>query len=324
MPGFDAAARHRLADALKAEARRLGFDAVGVATAGPLDDEARRLEAWLARGFHAGMGWMANHFDKRVDPRLLVEGARSVVSVLHSYHRPERPADGPGVGRVARYAWGDDYHDVLKAKLAALFDWLDREVGGAGGRAFADSAPVMDKVWAQRAGLGWIGKNGNLLSRRLGSYVFVGELIVDVPLEPDGPETDHCGTCTRCLDACPTGAITEPRVVDANRCIAYLTIEHRGDLPEGAPVEGVGNWVFGCDVCQEVCPWTKFSRDTDEPRFAPRANVVEGDLAAWEELDLEAWRVRFRGSAVKRTKYEGFRRNLALVRANAPRGGERP
>ncbi|MDX1530368.1 MAG: tRNA epoxyqueuosine(34) reductase QueG, partial [Rhodothermales bacterium] len=213
----------RLARALKAEARRLGFDACGLARAERLDAEAERLERWLLDGRHATMRWMEGHFEKRVDPRRLVEGARTVVSVLHSYHQPTEPAtqaEGPeAVGRISRYAWGDDYHHVLKEKLYRLFEWLQAEVGAVNGRAFVDSAPVLDKVWAQRAGLGWVGKSTMLLSPRLGSYCFVGELIVDVELEPDPPfTTDHCGSCTRCLDACPTGALDQPYQIDANRC----------------------------------------------------------------------------------------------------------
>ncbi|MDX1420512.1 MAG: tRNA epoxyqueuosine(34) reductase QueG [Rubricoccaceae bacterium] len=324
MPGYDSHAQERLARALKAEAARLGFDACGIARAERLDAEARRLEAWLREGRHGGgsgaMRWMENHFDKRVDPRELVPGAQSVVSVLHSYYQPvDRPAD-PETGTVSRYAWGDDYHDVLKEKLAALFDWLDRETGGAGGRAFVDSAPVLDKAWAQRAGLGWQGKNTNLLNRSLGSFFFIGELIVDVPLAPDDPySADHCGSCTRCLDACPTGALDQPYQIDSTRCISYWTIEHRGDgFPEGLARE-FGTWIFGCDICQDVCPWNKFKRETAEPRYLPREGVVDTPLAAWAELDLAAFRERFRRSPVKRAKFEGFQRNVRQAMENVAR-----
>ncbi len=330
MPGFDPPARERLARALKAEARRLGFEACGIARAERLDAEAERLEAWLEAGRHGGpagaMRWMENHFEKRVDPRRLVEGAESVVSVLHSYYQPEHPdasAVGPehgpdAVGRISRYAWGDDYHAVLKAKLFALFAWLEGQVGEVNGRAFVDSAPVLDKVWAERAGLGWIGKSTMLLSPRLGTFTFVGELIVDVPLPPDDPfAADHCGSCTRCLDACPTGALDRPYEIDAERCISYLTIEHRGaELPEGTGSE-VGNWVFGCDICQDVCPWNKFARPTAEPRFLPREGMPDTELREWAELDLDAFRERFRGSPVKRAKYEGFQRNVRAALRNA-------
>ena len=314
MPGYDPA---RLARDLKAEARRIGFDGVGIARAEKLDTEARRLETWLMEGRHGGsdgaMTWMERNFDKRVDPRELVPGAESVVSVCVSYFQPHRRpgGGGPEAAKISRYAWGDDYHDVLKEKLAELFDWLDREAGGVGGRAFVDSAPVLDKAWAQRAGLGWQGKNTNLLTRTHGSFVFLGELIVDVPLEPDAPfRADHCGSCTRCLDACPTGALDAPYQIDGSRCISYWTIEHRGpDLPEDLASE-FGTWAFGCDICQDVCPWTKFSQPTRDARFLPRPGVTDTPAREWAEIDIEAWRERFRRSPVKRTKYEGFLRNM--------------
>ncbi|MEM0961946.1 MAG: tRNA epoxyqueuosine(34) reductase QueG [Bacteroidota bacterium] len=322
MPGYDPSA---LARGLKTEALRVGFDGVGIARAERLDIEARRLEAWLEGGRHGGddgaMRWMANHFDKRIDPRELVPGAESVVSVFVSYAQPTRqPGNGtPGAAKISRYAWGDDYHDVLKEKLAELFDWLDRRTGGAGGRAFVDSAPVMDKAWAQRAGLGWQGKNTNLLTRTHGSFVFLGELIVDVPLAPDDPfQADYCGSCTRCLDACPTGALDAPYQIDATRCISYWTIEHRGEtLPELA--SEFGAWAFGCDICQEVCPWTKFSQPTRDARFLPRDGVEDTPAREWVEIDIEAWRERFRRSPVKRAKYEGFLRNMENAARNLAR-----
>lgn len=331
-----AAARARLSRDLKAEARRLGFALVGIARAEHMDPEARRLESWLSAGRHGGetgaMPWMAGHFEKRVDPRVLVPGARSVVSVAHTYLAP-RPAPladaealAAGVGKVSRYAWGDDYHDVLKAKLAELFDWLDQRTGGAGGRAFVDSAPVMDKAWAQRAGIGWIGKNTNLLTRTHGSFVFLGELIVDVDLDPDEPFTaDHCGSCTRCLDACPTGALDAPYQIDATRCISYWTIEQRGaEWPPEAEdlAREFGPWVFGCDICQDVCPWTKFAQPARDARFQSREEIAQRPLAEWAELDLAAFRETFRKSPIKRTKLEGLLRNVRNARANAAR--ERP
>jgi epoxyqueuosine reductase len=306
-----------LARALKAEAARLGFDACGIARAEPLQEEARRLEQWLHEGRHGTMGWMAAHFDLRTDPRRLVEGAQSVISVLHNYYQPVAPVEAAGVGRISRYAWGDDYHEVLKEKLYALFAWLKAAVGEVNGRAFVDSAPVMDKAWAQRSGLGWMGKHTNLISRSLGSFFFLGELIIDLPLPPDGPIPDYCGSCTRCIDACPTDAIYQPYAVDANRCIAYLTIEHRGDdLPDDLRPH-LGNWVFGCDICQDVCPWNKFKRPTTEPRYHPRPGMTDTDLHEWIELDLEAFRQRFKGTPVKRAKLEGFLRNVRIALENA-------
>lgn len=325
MPGFDRTAQEQLAREVKAEAARLGFDACGIARAERLDEEARRLEQWLHQGRHGTMGWMENHFEKRVDPRRLVEGAQTVVSVLHNYYQPVEHAAGPHIGKISRYAWGDDYHEVMKEKLYALYNWLDERVGGISGRVFVDSAPVLDKAWARRSGLGWTGKHTNLINRSLGSFFFIGEMIVDVPLHADdGLVPDHCGSCTRCIDACPTDAIYQPYAVDANRCISYLTIEHRGDdLPEALKPE-MQNWIFGCDVCQDVCPWNKFKRPTREPRYAPRPGITDTELRAWVELDLEAFRARFRKSPVKRPKLEGFLRNVRVALENALTAGREP
>jgi epoxyqueuosine reductase len=317
MPGFDQHAQERIARALKVEAQRLDFDACGIARAERLDDEAQRLEQWLTEGRHATMNWMENHFEKRVDPRRLVEGAQTVVSLLHTYYQPIEHPDDPEVGKISRYAWGDDYHGVLKEKLYELYHWLDERVGGISGRVFVDSAPVLDKVWAQKSGLGWMGKHTNLLNRQMGSFFFIAELIVDVPLPPDDPTSDYCGSCTRCIDACPTDAIYQPYAVDANRCISYWTIEHRGDDVPEALKPDFENWIFGCDICQDVCPWNKFKRATDEPRFMPREGVTDTELREWIELDLEAFRKRFKKSPVKRAKYEGFLRNVRIALDNA-------
>jgi epoxyqueuosine reductase len=324
MPGFNKNAQEKLAREIKAEARRLGFDACGISKAERLEDEARRLEQWLSEGRHATMAWMERNFEKRVDPTKLVDGAQSVISVLHNYYQPTPHAEDDNIGKISRYAWGDDYHEVLKEKLFALYNWLDERVGSIAGRAFVDSAPVLDKVWAQRSGLGWMGKHTNLINRSMGSFFFIAELIVDVPLPADGPIPDYCGSCTRCLDACPTDAIYQPYAVDANRCISYLTIEHRGD---DIPVElhpDMGNWIFGCDICQDVCPWNKFKFTTDEPRFLPRPGITDTALNEWIELDLDAFRQRFRKSPVKRAKLEGFLRNvqIALENREAGRGKE--
>ena len=299
---------------VKKEALRLGFDACGISIAGQLDEEARRLEAWLHEGRHGSMAWMERNFDKRTDPRKLVEGARSIISVIHNYYYPEPHPIGTESGKISRYAWGDDYHDVMKERLFQLFNWMQEHIGEVQGRAFVDSAPVMDKAWAQRSGLGWMGKHSNLINRSLGSFFFIGELIVDVVLEPDGPIPDYCGTCTRCIDACPTDAIYQPYAVDANRCISYLTIEHReDDIPVQLQAR-LENWVFGCDICQDVCPWNKFKKPTQESRYHPRKGMVDTRLDEWIELDLESFRKRFRKNPVKRTKYAGFMRNVRMVK----------
>lgn len=325
MPGFDRQAQARLAQDLKAEATRLGFDACGIANAEPLDEEAVRLEQWLLEGRYGTMDWMAEHFDKRIDPTELVPGAESVISVLHNYYQPVEHPDDPAVGKISRYAWGDDYHTVMKDKLYRLYHWMEERLGEIHGRAFVDSAPVMDKAWAKRSGLGWQGKHSNLLNREMGSFFFLGELIVDVPLPPDAPMPDYCGSCTRCIDACPTNAIYEPYAVDATRCISYLTIEHKEDDIPSALQPDLKNWIFGCDICQDVCPWNKFKRATDEPRYLPRAGMTDTDLRAWTELNLDEFERRFADSPVARATFEGFRRNarMALENTLRERGQER-
>ena len=346
MPGFDASTRLALTDALKAEANRLGFDGCGVARAEPLDEEARRLEQWLLEGRYGTMDWMADHFDQRIDPTRLVDGARSVISVVHNYFQPgasggepaidagrpggqperDKPPGGTPVGKISRYAWGDDYHGVMKDKLYRLYQWLQDEVGAEiHGRAFVDSAPVMDKAWAARSGLGWQGKNTLLLNRDLGSFFFLGELIVDLPLAYDAPTADHCGSCTRCIDACPTDALYEPYALDAARCISYLTIEHRGfDVPDDIK-DDLNDWIFGCDICQDVCPWNKFAEPTREKRYLPRPEVTETPLRDWVEVNLEEFKRRFEGTPVTRAGYEGFQRNVrnALSRLQASPSGIR-
>ncbi len=302
---------------IKATALRLGFDACGISKAEQLDDEARRLEQWLNMGRAGTMEWMARNFEKRVDPRKLVDGAQSVVSVLHNYYQPFCHPDGKKAGKISRYAWGDDYHDVIKERLYMLFNWIEENIGEVSGRAFVDSAPVLDKAWAQRSGMGWIGKHTNLVNREMGSFFFIGELIIDLPLAPDGPMPDYCGTCSKCIDACPTEAIVEPYVVDANRCISYLTIEHREDDIGVDLQQQMGNWIFGCDVCQDVCPWNKFKQPTGEPRYAPREGMIDTELEEWLEVDLEAFRRQFKKNPVKRTRFEGFKRNVRMALRNS-------
>lgn len=306
--------KQRLTEMVRQEAHRLGFEGCGFARAGFLEKEARILEAWLSNGMHGTMKWMENHFDKRVDPTLLVPGAKSVVSVLMSYHQPElcekqRETAHP---KISKYALGEDYHIVMKDKLRQLFDYVKEVNGGLEGRVFVDSAPVLDKVWAVRAGLGWIGKHTNLMNRSEGSWFFLGEMIVDAEFEYDSPVTDHCGTCTRCIDACPTDAIYEPYKVDGSKCISYFTIELREEIPQEYH-QKLGNWIFGCDICQDVCPWNRKARPGSEPRLMARDEITDKNLAYWEELDLDGFRKLFKKSPVSRTKYEGFKRNVRAV-----------
>ena len=304
------------ANDVKSLARSLGFEACGISSAAYLENEARLLETWLRRGFHGTMGWMERNVEKRVDPRELVPGAKSVISLVLNYFQDVDHNDDPESAQFSRYAWGDDYHLVMKERMFAMFDELDRTTGGLEGRVFVDSAPIMDKVWAQRSGLGWIGKHTNLIDPKLGSWFFLGEIVCDLDLEPDGPIPDHCGSCTRCIDACPTDAIVEPYVVDANRCISYLTIEHREDDIQPAIAGDMGSWVFGCDICQDVCPWNKFSRRTEESRFMPRDGMLNSSIDDLLELDVETFRERFRQSPVKRAKHEGLLRNARIAAAN--------
>ncbi len=307
-----------LASRVKEEALALGFDLVGVAKADRVADD-ERLAEWLARGRHGSMAWMANHFDKRVDPRALLPGCRSIVCVALVYHRPAEEAPGPPGLRVARYAWGEDYHGILKEKLHALLARGRAIDPSFEGRAFVDSAPVMDKYWAERAGIGWRGKNTNVLNKRLGSWFFLGEILTTAELAPDLPAADHCGACTRCVDACPTGALDEPYGLDATKCVSYWTIEERGAL---APEEeaAVGEWLFGCDVCQEVCPWNRDAPEAAEPRLAPRAEAWPATLDGLLTVTTAEFRRRFGASAIERTRRRGIARNAAIVAGNTGLG----
>ncbi len=296
---------------VKQIAADLGFDFCGISEATFLEEEAPRLEAWLKKGYHGQMRYMENHFDKRLDPRKLVEGARSVVSLLYNYYPPETLPEEDNF-KISKYAYGRDYHKVIKKKLKHFMQRLQAEVGEVHGRAFVDSAPVMDKVWAKRSGLGWIGKHSNLINRKMGSFFFIAELIIDLELVPDGPIKDYCGTCTRCMEACPTDAIVAPYVVDGSRCISYLTIELKEQLP-AAFKDKMEGWVFGCDVCQDVCPWNRFARPHHEPDFLPSEQLKQMRRGDWMELTEEVFETLFRGSAVKRTAYEGLKRNIRFV-----------
>jgi len=297
---------------IKAEAKRLGFLDCKVAKAEFLENEAAQLENWLNKNMHGQMGYMANHFDKRLDPRKLVVGAKSVVSLSYNYYTDQAQKD-PTAPKISKYAYGRDYHKVLKKKLKALMAFISDEIGEVSGRAFVDSAPVMDKAWAQKSGIGWMGKHSNILSKQVGSFYFLAELIIDLDLVPDGPVTDHCGKCSACIDACPTGAIIKPYVVDGSKCISYFTIELKDEI---FPKEYHGkfdNWMFGCDVCQQVCPWNRFSTEHTEPDFKPQADLLNLKKSEWLELTEDVFDKLFNGTPVKRTKYEGLKRNINFL-----------
>ena len=296
---------------LKAKAKELGFEYCGISKADFLEEEAPRLENWLNQKSHGKMGWMENHFDKRLDPRLLVEGAKSVVSLLLNYY-PEKELTNSDY-KISKYAYGKDYHSVIKEKLALLVDYLKKEIGDINGRAFVDSAPVMDKVWAKKSGLGWVGKNTNLINRETGSFFFIAELIVDVEFDYDGPIKDYCGTCTRCTDACPTDALQTPYVIDGSKCISYLTIELKENIPEEFKGK-LENWIFGCDICQDVCPWNSFSKPHQHQEFTPKGELVAMSNKDWEEMTEEAFGPLFKDSAIKRSKYIGISRNITFVK----------
>ena len=297
---------------IKAEARRLGFEYCGISKADFLEEEALRLESWLNKNMHGQMNYIENHLDKRLDPRLLVPGAKSVISLLLNYYTSEKQTD-PEAPQISKYAYGTDYHFVIKEKLNLLLEYIREHIGEVDGRVFVDSAPVLDKAWAKKSGLGWIGKNSNLITKKSGSFFFIAELIVDLDLEHDGPIKDYCGSCTRCMDACPTDAIVAPYVVDGSKCISYFTIELKENIP--ADVNGkLGNWAFGCDVCQDVCPWNRFARDHSEKQFKPAGELLSMSKSDWYELTEETFKKVFKGSAVKRTKFSGLKRNLEFIK----------
>lgn len=292
-----------------------GFNSCGVSRAGFLEKEAYDLEKWLQQGRHGTMSWMEHNVDKRLDPRLLVEGAKSVVSVTLNYF-PHKELHSNY--KIAKYAYGRDYHKVVKKKLLRAMNEIREQIGAIEGRAFVDSAPVMDKAWARRSGLGWIGKNTNLLAKEAGSFFFIGELIIDLELTPDGPVTDHCGTCTRCIDACPTDALSAPYEIDGSRCISYLTIELKDQIPEEFRNKTEG-WIFGCDICQDVCPWNRHSQPTHVEDFHPKGGLKDlMENQHWEEVTEEVFEKIFNGSPVKRAKYEGFKRNLTFTQLSEP------
>ncbi|VXB44020.1 Epoxyqueuosine reductase [Flavobacterium sp. 9R] len=292
---------------IKAESKRLGFLSCGISRAGFLESEAPRLEKWLTNQMNGQMSYMENHFDKRLDPTLLVDGAKSVISLLLNYYPSE--VQNPDSYKISKYAFGQDYHFVIKDKLKELLFSIQTEIGEVSGRAFVDSAPVLDKAWAAKSGLGWIGKNSNLITQKVGSFYFIAELIVDLDLEYDNATTDHCGTCTACLDACPTQAIVAPYVVDGSKCISYFTIELKDNIP-GEFKEKFDDWIFGCDVCQDVCPWNRFSKPHKEPLFNSNPEMLGWSKKEWEEITSETFNAIFKNSPLKRTKWNGLMRNI--------------
>jgi len=297
---------------VKEEAARLGFDFCGIAKAQPLDDDARRLEQWLSKGMHGSMQYMENHFDLRIDPSKLVPGARSVITLLLNYFpENEQAAAAP---RIAKYAYGKDYHEVIRAKLNVFLQQLRSLIGEVNGRGFVDSAPVLERSWAKRAGLGWIGKNGNLINKGTGSFFFIATLIIDAELEyDDSIAKDYCGTCTKCIDACPTDAILDNKVIDGSKCISYFTIELKDALIPGAVQGRFDDWMFGCDVCQDVCPWNRFATASKESAFTPIPEILNFSKNDWEELTEETFKTIFKDSPIKRSKFSGIKRNLHFI-----------
>ncbi len=296
---------------IKEKAKELGFFFCGISKADFLEEEARGLDRYLKNNYQGKMSYLENHYDKRLDPRLLVDDAKSVVSLLMNYYPSEQQRED--TLKVSKYAYGKDYHFLIKDRLKAFFQFIQDEIGEVGGRVFVDSAPVLDKAWAKRSGLGWVGKHTNLIHPKSGSFFFIAELILDLELIEDGPMKDYCGTCTRCIDACPTDAIVEPYVVDGSKCISYLTIELKDEMLPSEFKGKMENWIFGCDICQDVCPWNRFSKPTNESFFSPHEKLLKMSKANWNDLTEEIFQELFRKSAVKRTKFKGLNRNIKFI-----------
>jgi epoxyqueuosine reductase len=296
---------------IKAESKRLGFLSCGISKAGFLEEEAPRLENWLNQNMNGQMSYMENHFDKRLDPTLLVDGAKSVISLLLNYYPSELQSQDSY--KISKYAYGQDYHYVIKEKLKELLFFIQSEIGEVSGRAFVDSAPVLDKAWAAKSGLGWMGKNSNLITQKTGSFYFIAELIVDLDLEYDTATTDHCGSCTACIDACPTEAIVAPYVVDGSKCISYFTIELKDNLPQEMKGK-FDDWMFGCDVCQDVCPWNRFSKPHNEPLFQTTPEILSYSKSDWDEITNDTFGQVFKNSTVQRAKFEGVLRNINFLK----------
>jgi len=297
---------------VKEKARELGFSKVGIARVERLDVEGARLHEWLTKGYHATMAWMARDPDKRSDVRAIVPNAKSVISLATNFYTPTAHSTDPEKAKISRYAWGDDYHVVLTPRIELLVRCIKSERPDANAAFYVDTGPVMDKAWAVRAGIGWLGKHTNVISKEYGSWIFLGEIILDLELEYDEPMADFCGSCKVCIEACPTDAIVEPYVLDSNKCISYLTIEHRGDFADELKPH-LENWVFGCDICQDVCPWNRFQQPTDDQSFVPRGRNIAPDLKELGSITSEEFSERFKRSSVKRTKREGLARNVEGV-----------
>jgi len=302
---------------IKAKAFEIGFHKIGIARAETLAAETEYLKQWLEKDFHGEMRWMEREPEKRADPRLIFPEAKSVVAIALNYYTPHEHEQDKSKGKVSRYAWGDDYHDVLKDKLRELLDWIKSENAEVEGKICVDTAPIMDKAWAQRAGLGWIGKHSNLITKEYGSWVFLGEILLNLELEYDAQiQPDHCGSCTACLDACPTGAIVAPYRVDSRACLSYATIELRSPEIPAEIEKNLNGWLYGCDICQDVCPWNRFEKPTGETGFEPRAGNVSADLDEILNLSPEKYAERFRRSAMKRAKISGLQRNARALKNN--------
>jgi len=304
-----------LTEQIKSKALELGFHKVGIAKAELLTPEGEQLQEWLRRGYHATMQWMNKSVEKRIDPREVVAGAQSVISVAVNYYTPIQHSSNLLEGKISRYAWGDDYHILVTKRIQMLFECIKQMAPDAQGRYYVDTGPVMDKVWAARAGIGWQGKHTNLITKEYGSWVFLGEIITTLTLEYDSPMEDYCGTCTACIDACPTEAIRKPYIVDSNRCLSYLTIEHRGEI-EARFHDKFENWIYGCDICQDVCPWNRFQQPTEHKEFYPREWNVSVNPEELTTISQEEFSKRYKDSPIKRTKVDGLRRNATIVAKN--------
>ena len=306
--------KYKLSEIIKSEALSVGFLSCGISKAEFLSEEATKLENWLKSGFNGEMSYMERNFDKRLDPRLLVPGCKSVISLLFNYYTKKKPKKDHEP-KISSYAYGKDYHLVVKDKLRELLLRIKNLVGDVNGRVFVDSAPIMDRVWAKKSGLGWIGKNTNLISKKTGSFFFIAELILDLELEYDHPTTDHCGSCTACIDSCPTNALATPYQIDATKCISYATIELKNNIPDSFK-DNMRGWIFGCDICQDVCPWNRFSKNHNEPSFKDKKNITDMSKSQWEDLTKDVFDEVFKDSPIQRTGYNGIKRNIDFAFSN--------